>query len=407
MTVTLSYDTALARVQLAATGLPGTAARVERSLNGILWTTVRGGMTAPVTAGAVNLDDYEFVSDRLNYYRVTPLNFTADFESGVTGWEGIGGTLSASTAQEHSGTGSALITPDGVTADVRVATTLAASPPVVAGTTYDLSVWAYHDLGRDLELSVRWFNASDVQVSWPSGPTFSVPADTWTRLHGSFTAPATAVKGKIHISQGSTPSAANLLYVDDVVMTGVVHPSQQDTITPSLGDRIWLKSIRWPFLNRAVTVTEFSEIARPSRAGVFDVRGRSVPVTVGDTRGSQRFTLQLRTDTLTAARDMDLVLAAGGTMFVHVPANCPVPGGYVEIGDTGQSRRTRSARSDRRYVDLPCTVVAAPGPDVVGGTMTWGTVLALYGDWTNLVAANPTWSALLAGVASPEDLVTL
>lgn len=179
------------------------------------------------------------------------------------------------------------------------------------------------------------------------------------------------------------------------------------SITPSLAGQVWLKSIRHPFLNRPVTTVEFTDPARASRTGVFEVKGRSHPVTVTDIRGSQSFPLELMTTTAEQARDMDLTLASGSTFFVHVPKGCTVPGGYVDIGDTAQERRTRSARSDRRYFTLPCRVVAQPGPDIIGGTMTWGALLNLYGGWNNVLAANPSWRALLDNVASPEDLVVL
>jgi hypothetical protein len=80
MAVTLTYDSVLSRVRIDATGLGASAAfaRVERSLDQVTWTTVRGGVDQVVTAGVMTtLDDYEFISDVQNFYRVTP------FDSGV------------------------------------------------------------------------------------------------------------------------------------------------------------------------------------------------------------------------------------------------------------------------------------------------------------------------------------
>src|SRR5690606_40962383 len=85
----------------------------------------------------------------------------------------------------------------------------------------------------------------------------------------------------------------------------------------------------------------------------------------------------------------------------------PISGGYVAIGDTTQQRRTRSARSPRRYTTLPCTVEAPPGPDVVPTLLTWATVRRLYGSWTALITASPTWADLLETVGSEEDVVVL
>ena len=180
---------------------------------------------------------------------------------------------------------------------------------------------------------------------------------------------------------------------------------QTTSITPSLDGRVWLKSIRHPMLNRAVNIGDVEGGGRGARAGVHPVQGRSAPIVVSDVRASQQFTITLRTATLEEARDLDLVIASGNSFFIHVPAGSQVPGGYVTIGDTGLDRF--GPVSTRRRWPLPCTVAAAPAPGVVGTTLTWGTVQALYGSWEQLLASNPTWLDLLATVGSPDDLVVL
>jgi hypothetical protein len=73
----LSFDTALCRVLADMTAVRASlghdsAALVERSLDQIQWTAVRGASAAPVSATAPPVADYEFVPDVVNYYRVTP-----------------------------------------------------------------------------------------------------------------------------------------------------------------------------------------------------------------------------------------------------------------------------------------------------------------------------------------------
>ena len=179
---------------------------------------------------------------------------------------------------------------------------------------------------------------------------------------------------------------------------------ESDDITVNL-DRVWLKSIRHPFLNRPVTVTDWSDITRQGRGGLFEATGRSVPVAVTDVRGSRGFTVTLLTDTLTEARDMDLALAAGRVMFVHVPDDCPIPGGYVAISGTGEERR--STRGAKRYWPLECRIVAEPAPQVVPTTLTWRTVRRLYGGWQAVRQSNPTWGPLLDLVADLDDAVVI
>jgi hypothetical protein len=73
MAVTLTYDGTLSRVRISVTALgAATTATVERSLDLVAWTVVRGGQSVPVSGGLLALDDYEFTAGALNTYRVTP-----------------------------------------------------------------------------------------------------------------------------------------------------------------------------------------------------------------------------------------------------------------------------------------------------------------------------------------------
>jgi hypothetical protein len=185
------------------------------------------------------------------------------------------------------------------------------------------------------------------------------------------------------------------------------------SITPDLQGEVWLKSIKYPFLNRVLECTPYSDIQRPARTSLFDVSGRSMPIAVHDLRGSRSWTITALTRTLEDARNMDLTLAANPLFFIHVPKEDPetcgrvsaVPGGYVSIGDTVQHRAYPG--SQIYSWDLPCTEVAKPDPQIVGTTLIWATVLNRYGSWEALIASNPTWLDLFQQVSSPEDLVVL
>jgi hypothetical protein len=188
---------------------------------------------------------------------------------------------------------------------------------------------------------------------------------------------------------------------------------EQSSIVPDLEGQVWLKSIRFPFLNRPIECINYGDIARQFRGGIFDIKGRSVPVSVTDLRGSRQFPLTIATESLVEARDMDLILAANQIMFVHVPAEdvdecdraSAVPGGYVVIGNTTQTRAFEGSQIFQWT--LPCTIVAAPGPEIVGGTMTYRALINLYGTYNDVLAANPTYADLLELMATPDDLVVL
>lgn len=195
---------------------------------------------------------------------------------------------------------------------------------------------------------------------------------------------------------------ANTYRVTAYNVSDVQVDQETAAITPDLTG-VWLKSIGRPFLNRQVTVADYSDIERPSRAGVFDVIGRSYPVAVSDVRGSRRWTLEVLTSTTAEATDLDLILASGDPLFVHVPADCTIPGGYVTVGDTTQRRTSR--RGLRRMFVLPCVEIAAPGADVVGATSTWQTVVSTYATWSDVISAHTTWADLLELIGSPSDVI--
>jgi len=174
------------------------------------------------------------------------------------------------------------------------------------------------------------------------------------------------------------------------------------TITPAL-DTVWIKSIARPFLNRPITVVGWSDITRAARGGEFDVVGRSMPVAVTDVRSSKAWTLDVSTADRVEADALDLTLAAGDVMLIHVPADCAIPGGYVNIGDTTE-RRTNQ-RGQTRVFSLPCREVATPGPAVIGSTSTWTSVLATYGDWSAVAAAHLTWADLLTLIGDPSEVI--
>lgn len=85
MAVGLSYEDDLARVRITAPAAVGaTGVRIERSVGGLIWRTVRGGQRLDASGGTVNLDDYEFEPGAVNTYRaisLSPVDVTLGTES--------------------------------------------------------------------------------------------------------------------------------------------------------------------------------------------------------------------------------------------------------------------------------------------------------------------------------------
>jgi hypothetical protein len=175
-----------------------------------------------------------------------------------------------------------------------------------------------------------------------------------------------------------------------------------DSITVDL-DTVWIKAIQHPFLNRPVTVTDWSSIGREFRGGVFPVVGRSFPVSVTDLRGARSYSLEVACHDELAAADMDYLLASGGPVFVQVPSGSRVPQVYAVI--IGSDERRPAPRSNRRVFTLELQEVAAPGLDVVGATTIWQSVIHSHATWTDVISAFDTWSDLLDSTSDPSSVI--
>lgn len=197
---------------------------------------------------------------------------------------------------------------------------------------------------------------------------------------------------------------ANYYRVSVTDSTGAAAGSASGVITPMLS-AVWVKSISRPFLNRKVWVNDFGDIEREARNGVFAVKGRSLPVSVTDVRGSRQCELLLVTDTDGEADELDLILSSGDPVFIHAPAECPVPvpSMYAVVGTLSVNRPGRL--SPVRVWTLPLTEVAPPGPGVVGATITWQGVINAYATWQDVLDDQPTWNSLLELIGSPSDVV--
>lgn len=392
---------------------------------------------------------------------------SSGFEATLEGWGAQGGTLTRVNTQAHSGSWSALLTPDGVASIAlgQMAAPIDFAGPIVAGQTYRASVWVRSAVALpQVSVVITWWTAADTPLTTGAGPTVALLANTWTRLTADLVAPATAAKAQLRARIHGTPPVGNTAFLDDVRVletwadnvasvdverstngvtwapvrggtgvalttgtpitvddyefpvgapvtyratyrngVGAVLAQRSQTITPVL-DRVWLKFIARPFLNRAVTVVDFGDVSRPARGAAHEIIGRSFPVGTTMVRSSRRYELQVMTESLDEADAFDTILAAGEPVFVHVPAGSLMPRSmYAIIGDTTQSRPGR--RSMRRVFSLPLTEVAPPAPEVVGSTITWQTIINTYATWADLIAAKPTWLDVLEGISPPDDVI--
>lgn len=184
----------------------------------------------------------------------------------------------------------------------------------------------------------------------------------------------------------------------------------QQTFTASITQDLtqpWLKVPAAPFLNTPIEVRDIGDVGRMSRAGVFQVVGRTLPVAVGDVMSALTFTLQLLTRTHSDWHALDFLFASGEIVYLQMPSASAFEhfahSGYFVVGDV--SRAPVSMVSDLRIWTVPLTEVAAPGADVVGSAYTWTSTLADYADWTDLKTDNLTWGDLLERTGTPSDVI--
>ncbi|THV26012.1 hypothetical protein [Glycomyces paridis] len=480
MTLALTYLDDLSRVRIEGTSLAEGTITVERSLNGLLWETVRGGAAVEIgPGGTFQLDDYEFAPGLESTYRIrgaveeTLSAPSADQVFGdpwivpagirtltgrITGAGGdslVSGTLACTGAgggawceSEHDVTPGETLhiivgqatyagTVHGrYSALIRDSTILQLAPGgsgvTIANTPGAGGVATAPAIGDDVHAGGAGAARQSSTTAGGGGGSSASPAGNGVAgsagASGIGGAGGVAPTGGGNGGAGGNTGASGLNGVtpggggggrgggsavpvaglgahgEVVLLSWPFGTAEDATITPVV-TRVWLCNIRYPLLNRTVSVGDVSSDSRAARGGTFEIKGRSVPVVVSDLRSSPSFTLTLRTGTLAEARDLDLSLAVGNEFYLQVPPDGQVPGGYVAIGNTTMNRF--GSVSTRRRWDLPCRIAAAPAPEVLPATLTWATVLATYGSWQAVLAANPTWADLLATVGSPEDLVVL
>ncbi len=191
-------------------------------------------------------------------------------------------------------------------------------------------------------------------------------------------------------------------YAEGGSLLGTVYAAITPTVTG-----VWLKSVARPFLNRRVTVVDFSSVGAPARGGILEIAGRRDPVAITEVRGSRNYELVLRAADSVEAEALELVLSFGDVMYLQVPPGCVVPSSmYAWVGDVVFTRVGKHD-TEVRYLSLPLTEVAAPAATIVGYTITWAGVQSAWTTWSDLLAdpAATTWAELNEYVSAPEDEV--
>lgn len=154
------------------------------------------------------------------------------FESGVTGWDVSGGSITDSTTFAHGGTHSALLTVSGSPASAFIRIGSAGQIPVTAGKSYTAGVWVRSGaLLSSVAAAISWYDASGTQISSSVGTGTSLASGAWEQRTVTATAPAGAAYARPGSRALSSPANGSLLYTDDVTFTTADFVYQTATVT--------------------------------------------------------------------------------------------------------------------------------------------------------------------------------
>lgn len=465
MALTLTYEDTLSRVKIVGDSFSSstTVVQVERSLDQVTWTTVRCGIDAPVVSGTATIYDYEFSADVVNYYRMSSpgtVSFvsagTAAHASNANVTPGLplgiatGDLLLTWAAIRNSGTGTvdtptgytALLTSSNVKLFGKIATGAEVAPTVsftggVANATTSAQMAAFRGFPNELAGFASQLNASDQNIGTPA-LTLDEAVDTGVVLYLGWKQDdwTSVSSGAIEIGEPSstlgddqgitwgyllfgTPISAfgaggfNVTGGAAAISRGAIAVAQASrdvqtsSITPTL-DAVWIKHVGSPFLNRSYECTpNVSPITRDERTAIFEIIGSSYPVAVTDLRASREISFDVITRTYQEHVDFDLILGLGEVVFIHTPAEHPIPTMYAVIKRTTERRPLlgRPCNDDWRIFTLPLREVRAPGSDVCGSTVTWQGVINSYATWQDVMDNESSWFDLLQNIGSPEDVI--
>lgn len=243
---------------------------------------------------------------------------------------------------------------------------------------------------------------ASVSLSWTSAPVPATALVERVNPDGSVVPvraadPATLVAGAWVGDDYEVPLDAPFYYqATSTTRPGVVLTSPLYTLVG--GGATWLKHPGRPALNMKIDVARAPDWTRPVTAGVFAVLGRSRPVAVSATRGSERGDLTVNTYDEAERLSLLGLLADGGVLYLSTPDDYGLGNVYVSVGDVGERRYTHVANKQEREWTLPLTVVDRPIGTALAAGNTWGDVLTEYASWSQLLASEGTWAGALEGI---------
>jgi hypothetical protein len=183
--------------------------------------TTTSGTVAAVGYGSLHADLDEYFEGYLTWTSTdTNLVLTnPSFESGSTGWAGMGESTLSNQAGGASGGGSFF---------GRATSTTSSQPtgiinnggftPVVDGEAYTVTYWARASTTPTVRSGMDWFDAAAAYLTTTFVTGGVLVANTWTSFSATHTAPATAATCKPFVQTSANYTSGETLDVDNVVV---------------------------------------------------------------------------------------------------------------------------------------------------------------------------------------------
>lgn len=164
----------------------------------------------------------------------------------------------------------------------------------------------------------------------------------------------------------------------------------------------WLMNPARPGQNIRVEITGFSELNQDGRTGIFEIVGRSYPVTVSDIMKSNSFEFTIDAPTKAQAKEIAGRIALGDPMFLLVPdPNSDIDTFYFAATSL---KRSLDAPGGSWSITVSAREVAQPAPAVYGSTYIWNDVVTNYATWTAVQTVS-SWANLVDQISNTVIIV--
>lgn len=147
------------------------------------------------------------------------LNLNTGFETDVLNWTAeSNATIARSTSQAHTGAASMSLHGNGTTAGPQAESE---KEPVSPNSSYSATAWFFNTAtwGSGVLVQINWYDAGNSFISSNNNSIGSLPANTWTQVSVTATAPSNAAYGTITARASGTPASGNIFFIDDAALT--------------------------------------------------------------------------------------------------------------------------------------------------------------------------------------------